>query len=1040
MELNNCSISVKANQFTTTTFIEMEFCNPTEREIEGLYQFELQPHQVITAFQLELNGKYRDGSIEEKWKATNTYNAIVGKRIDPALLTMDYPGHYRLRIYPVPAKGCRRITMTIRELLMTDNDELSYWLPLNIINPVRQFNLDVSVVGNVRPFVKAGLLMGRDFVVEDNEQTIRWRAQDVSLKLPLSFTIPVTSGVVGVKSDGRQTYFATRFKPQIPKDYTLRPRTLTVFWDASASLAKRDVKREINFLKQFISYHNVAQLTIIPFNHKLLDTAVFYTENGFNSRWQQYLEDMIYDGATQLGIVDATRNESNMYLLFSDGNNTFGSSKPKIGTALISCINTSPGANLKALQQIAGSGGGKVINLNMMNVNSAIMAASRGENWLMNISSSSGKVINEQALPLTQEPVMLFNGKMQPGIDTLFFQFGNNDHINHIEKIIIDSRHDTVSDIDRITMLKEFVKTIRDFSWSNLVDFGLKERVVTPYTAYLVLEQLEDYVKYNIDPPDDLKAECEKMNYVKRDTRFERMRAEKASEFDILQGVVNAYNERIRKWDSNEQLVYLDRAEIEKIGNLENAGISMKSLRTETKDVLTGPAQGLDVSNTAMQEVVVIGYGTVRRSQLTGSVSVVRPREIFSSGGSVEQLLQGRVSGLQVTATPAAPGSSANIILRGTSSSNNKQPLFVVDGVPLKGNINDFLNVNDIESITVLKDLNATALYGSRASGGAIIITTKKARRYHNNYDKRSYRLKDMDDVEYIQVLKDASKSQEKYVYDRLKVEYGDEPGFYFDAAQYFFEIGLTEHAHEILMNAIEATNGIGEGLVAAAYVLEGWRCYRDALQIYEQLVKNSPTNLRYWDNLAWAYYQTGNYQRAVDVLNDAIKINTGQQGYAVTYLKAMLMNDMNAIISLHKDKLDIKQIPGALIRPLPVDMRIVIDCNWVYPGNVTISEPGNYKCSFLNPVTKNGGTIQSGVYHYYDRPFEYGIKHSRPGKYKISVNYYDYHSNLGIPSIIRIRTFKNFGKENQSIEVENVVTDNQNGEIEIAEVIWNEK
>ncbi|MBL7721974.1 MAG: hypothetical protein JNK98_08275, partial [Chitinophagaceae bacterium] len=115
MKLNHLSIKVNADAFTATTFIEMEFCNPNDKEIEGLYHFQLEPGQAITAFQLELNGKYRDGSIEEKWKARNAYNTIVGKRIDPALLQMDYTNHYRLNIYPIPAKGCRRVTMTIQQ-------------------------------------------------------------------------------------------------------------------------------------------------------------------------------------------------------------------------------------------------------------------------------------------------------------------------------------------------------------------------------------------------------------------------------------------------------------------------------------------------------------------------------------------------------------------------------------------------------------------------------------------------------------------------------------------------------------------------------------------------------------------------------------------------------------------------------------------------------------------------------------------------------------------------------------------------------------
>ena len=83
MQLVRCSVDIKADPFTANTFIELEFYNPNKVEIEGLFRFNLNPGQAITAFQLDLNGHYRDGSIEEKGKATGAYNSIVGKRIDP---------------------------------------------------------------------------------------------------------------------------------------------------------------------------------------------------------------------------------------------------------------------------------------------------------------------------------------------------------------------------------------------------------------------------------------------------------------------------------------------------------------------------------------------------------------------------------------------------------------------------------------------------------------------------------------------------------------------------------------------------------------------------------------------------------------------------------------------------------------------------------------------------------------------------------------------------------------------------------------------
>jgi tetratricopeptide (TPR) repeat protein len=295
-----------------------------------------------------------------------------------------------------------------------------------------------------------------------------------------------------------------------------------------------------------------------------------------------------------------------------------------------------------------------------------------------------------------------------------------------------------------------------------------------------------------------------------------------------------------------------------------------------------------------------------------------------------------------------------------------------------------------------------------------------------------------MEDVEYLQELKNVSVSAKILVYEKLKEQYGGEAGFYFDAAQHLFEAGLKKKAFEILMNAAEAANGSQQVLTATAYILEYWKLFEEAINIYEQLIKQNSYNFNLYRNLAWVHYQSGNYQQAVDILYGCIKMNTGQQEYSNLSAKTIIMSEMNAIISLHKAKLDISAIPVDLIKPLPVDMRIVIDCNKGNLSNVSIREPGGITCSYSNPVTKNGGTIQREQYWYYGNPFEYQIKKAPGGKYRISVNYYDYYSSTGnIPSVIRIMMFKNFGKENQSIEVENIMMDNQYGEIEIAEVKW---
>ena len=141
----------------------------------------------------------------------------------------------------------------------------------------------------------------------------------------------------------------------------------------------------------------------------------------------------------------------------------------------------------------------------------------------------------------------------------------------------------------------------------------------------------------------------------------------------------------------------------------------------------------LDVET--LSEVVVIGYGQVQKEDLTGAVTAVEPGE-FNRGAIVnaQDLLAGRVAGMQITSAGGAPGASSRIRIRGGSSINaSNEPLVVIDGMPvandeLAGTRNpmSIVNPNDIASVSVLKDASATAIYGSRASNGVIIITTKR--------------------------------------------------------------------------------------------------------------------------------------------------------------------------------------------------------------------------------------------------------------------------------------------------------------------------
>ncbi|MEO6820201.1 MAG: TonB-dependent receptor [Ginsengibacter sp.] len=133
--------------------------------------------------------------------------------------------------------------------------------------------------------------------------------------------------------------------------------------------------------------------------------------------------------------------------------------------------------------------------------------------------------------------------------------------------------------------------------------------------------------------------------------------------------------------------------------------------------------------NGSLEEVIVVGYGTQKKVNVTGAISTVKASDLKDiPSGRIEQALQGRVSGVTVMQNSGQPGSPSTIQIRGVTTFNNNNPLYVVDGVVIDAGGIGYINQSDIESINVLKDAASASIYGTRAAGGVILVTTKKGR------------------------------------------------------------------------------------------------------------------------------------------------------------------------------------------------------------------------------------------------------------------------------------------------------------------------
>jgi TonB-linked SusC/RagA family outer membrane protein len=192
----------------------------------------------------------------------------------------------------------------------------------------------------------------------------------------------------------------------------------------------------------------------------------------------------------------------------------------------------------------------------------------------------------------------------------------------------------------------------------------------------------------------------------------------------------------MEKGTSNGTITDIDGAFTLSVSDKSTIVISYVSYKSQ--EISTEGKQSFSISLQpdviGVEDVVVIGYGTVKKSDLTGAVSSISASDIRSNVGSgIDQAMQGRTAGVQVTANSGTPGASPTVRIRGMGTITNPNPFYVVDGIPISAESVGMLNPGDIESMEVLKDASAAAIYGARAANGVVLITTRRAKAGKSN-------------------------------------------------------------------------------------------------------------------------------------------------------------------------------------------------------------------------------------------------------------------------------------------------------------------
>ena len=464
-----------------------------------------------------------------------------------------------------------------------------------------------------------------------------------------------------------------------------------------------------------------------------------------------------------------------------------------------------------------------------------------------------------------------------------------------------------------------------------------------------------------------------------------------------------------------------------------------------TTNTVSGKVAGVNVQNnfalgqaTDIKEVVVTSAFGIRRAARSTSSSVqnlTTEQVNIIRQVNVNDALAGKIAGAQVRSQSIAKlGAESTIRLRGENGLGiGSGALYVLDGTFMPSSAD--INPDNIEDYTILQGPAAAALFGPDGSNGAIVMTSKKAKRTYPSYVWTEYKLSSCKDEDYVQEMKTTEDYELWETFRELEKQNKLDVGFYFEMANFFFEKGKTEKAQELMYDAIELSRGRNEGLILAAYMYEKWKWFDKAITVYKGMLSQNENNLKVKRDLALAYFQNKNLEAAVKTYYSIITATDEYNNYG--NVKENALAEMNAILALYKNEFNISYINQNLIKLIPVDLKITVESNYEYTRKVQFVEPDNTKCNALTPNTVNKGRY-SGNDNYNYSLSEYTVKDALTGKYKVKVDAYNnYSSTAQVPTFIRVVTFKNFQKENMEMEVKIFDLDNQYGVVELDEVSW---
>lgn len=526
------------------TTVRMVFFNPNARALEGQLQFPLLAGQQISGFALDIDGKLRPAVPVEKAKGRQIFEAVERRKIDPGLLEQTQGNNFKLRVYPIPAMGTRTVELKYTEAMPRDGKSWKYLLPLAYGARLQDFDLSLNVQGSREMPQVSGALGTVRFSRKDGGYFTHVAKSRFAPSGILNVMIPTARhALTYVQEHDGDTYFATEIPVATTRSPRPLPKVVGLLWDCSGSGINRAREAELAELDRYFKALGNAEVRLTRLRDRSGAVESFRIDNGNWDLLRAALQSIVYDGASALADWQP-QADVNEYLLVSDGLLNYGADHfPALADGQrLYALNSSLVADTGRLAALAERSGARLVQVLANKPGAAAEALLTDGSTIRSIQADGATAILSDASNAQQGLIRVVGKLLAPEARLTLTLIEQGKPQNRT--VVISSKdapHALAANLWADYQLRA-LEADYDANRAAIRRLGAQFSMPTRETSLIVLDRLEDYVRYDVAPPADYLAAYEQMKAVKNTQLAQKRQTH-------LERIVSDFEQKVAWWE-----------------------------------------------------------------------------------------------------------------------------------------------------------------------------------------------------------------------------------------------------------------------------------------------------------------------------------------------------------------------------------------------------------------------------------------------------------------------------------------------------------